>query len=917
MVGIVLVSHSRSLAQALIPLLREMGGNDLRIEIAAGAGDDGEDFGTSAPDICTAIEAADDGDGVVVLLDMGSAVMNAELALDFLDPDLAGRTRLLAAPFVEGAVSASVAASGHASIDQVMQNAQTALQQKQDALPDSFESDATPGATSDAGANMNSDASASTSSESPRTGDYGGIGVWDATAEVEVVNEHGLHARPAAQFVRMALSHTQSQSGATVQISDLTNENGPVDATSQSTVTTLGAVRGHTLRIQATGPGAETIVSDLADLVASGFGETDDPKTPGDSAVSGEATSAPDDSSSPSTGEPEAAYDTATESDAESDTEAEAEAEAESDRETSSAYPPDIQKQGHRGISVQPGTALAPAHVHRPTLPTIPEERTDDPEASWEKLSAVLDAVSEKMEQERSRLQSQGHTDAADILGAQQLLLDDPALRNRAHANISEKHYDAPRAWMDAVDDVIQAYSSAEDTYLSQRADDVRDVAVRVLHVLVDVAPSTIEGPDAAHILITRRIRPSDVPTLDASRVKAVVCAEGNATSHSAILLRGRGIPTLFDAGPDVLGIPDGTPVAVDAGDGSFWIDPSDETREHVKRVHAQEQEAREKAEASAHEPAVTTDGTSVAVSANISQVSEGQIAEDYGADGVGLLRTEFLFAGREEPPQESEQLDALLQISAAMEKKEITVRALDTGGDKPIDYLPLPDETNPFLGLRGIRVLMRHPDLFRRQMRAVLRLAADVRACLMLPMVCTVDEVRQARSLLAEARAELDERGLSPNGALPLGTMIETPASALSASTIAEEVDFFSIGTNDLAQYTMAADREHGGLGTLTDALHPPVLHLIRKTTEAAEAASIPVSVCGEVASDEVAVPILLGLGVTHLSVTPQRIPTVKALVRTLDVADCQTLAAECLRADNADAVRTRSKEMLRTLSE
>ncbi len=900
MVGIVLVSHSRSLAQALTPLLREMSGTNLRIEVAAGAGEDGDAFGTSAPDICTAIETADDGDGVVVLLDMSSAVTNAGLALKSLDPDVAERTRFLAASFVEGAVSASVAASGNASIDQVVENARTALQQKQDALPDDLGADAdseSPGSESGV---SESGVSGPASSNVPATGDSGEASIWDATAEVEVMNEHGLHAHSAAQFVRMALSHTQSQNGATVQVSDLTNDSGPVDATSQSTVTTLGAVRGHTLRIQATGPGAENIVSNLADLVASGFGERDDRDAPNAAADDASAASSPP----PASGEPDAAYDTGAEMGAETG--------AETGAGPSSAYPPAVRKQAYRGISVQPGTAMAPGHVHRPTLPTIPKETTDDPEASWEKLSAVLDAVSEKMEQERSRLQSQGHTDAADILGAQQLLLDDPALRNRAHANISEKHYDAPRAWMDAVDDVIQAYSSAEDTYLSQRADDVRDVAVRVLHVLVDVTPTAIEGPASDHILITRRIRPSDVPALDVSRVRAVVCAEGNATSHSAILLRGRDIPTIFDAGPDVLGISEGTPVAVDAGEGLFWMDPSDETREQVEHVHAEERAAQEQAEASAHEPARTTDGTTVTVSANISQTSEGPIAEDYGADGVGLLRTEFLFAGRDEPPQESEQLDALLQISAAMEKKEITVRALDAGGDKPINYLPLPDEANPFLGLRGIRVLIRHPDLFRRQLRAVLRLAVDVKTRLMLPMVCTVGEVRQAREILADARAELDERGLSPNGALPLGTMIETPASALSASTLAEEVDFFSIGTNDLAQYTMAADREHGGLGTLTDALHPPVLHLIRETAEAAKVASIPVSVCGEVASDEQAVPILLGLGVTHLSVTPRQIPAVKALVRTLDRAACQRLAADCLRADDADAVRALSKTML-----
>ena len=870
-----------------------MSGDDIRIKIAAGAGDNEESFGTSAPDICGAIEDADDGDGVVVLLDMGSAVMNAEMALDFLDGDVAERTRLLSAPFVEGAVSASVAASGHASIDQVVENARTALHEKQEALPDHAQPK-----PADVSTNIASDEE---SPEPDATDAPEMTPVWDATADVEVVNHHGLHARPAAQFVRMALSHTRSQPEATVQISDLTNENGPVDATSQSTVTTLGAVRGHTLRIQATGPGAEAIVSDLADLVSSGFGETNNKsnkeKTGGASALT------PNDSSTATGGSPSS-------DDAESD--ATQDASPEANAADSSTYPHDVQANGHHGISVQPGTALAEVHVHRPTLPSVPEETTEDPSASWDKLSTILDAVSEKMEQERSRLQSQGHTDAADILGAQQLLLNDPALRNRAHANITEKHYDAPRAWMDAVDDVIQAYSSAEDTYLSQRADDVRDVAVRVLHVLVDVTPSAIEGPEADHVLITRRIRPSDVPTLDVTRVRAVVCAEGNATSHSAILLRGRGIPTIFDAGPDVLGLSEGTPIAVDAGEGLFWIDPDAKTRRHVGRVHNRQQTARKQAEASAHDPAVTTDGTPVNVSANISQISEAPTAEEYGADSVGLLRTEFLFSGRDEPPQESDQLDALLQVSTAMEKKQITVRALDTGGDKPISYLPLPDESNPFLGLRGIRVLLRHPDLFRRQIRAVLRLAVDVNVRLMLPMVCTVDEIRQAKAVLTDARAELDERGLATTGRLPLGTMIETPASALSASAFAEEVDFFSIGTNDLAQYTMAADREHGGLGSLTDALHPPVLRLIQETAEAATTASIPVSVCGEVAGDDKAVPILLGLGITHLSVSPQHVPTVKSQVRSLDLGDCQRLAAECLRADDAEAVRALSQDML-----
>ena len=866
-----------------------MSGETVRIEIAAGAGDEGDAFGTSAPDITTAIEHADDGDGVVVLLDMGSAIMNAEMALEFVDPGLAERTRLLSAPFVEGAVSAAVAASGKASIDQVVEQARTALQQKSEALDAPADAKGPPGtdsATSD-------DATSASSAKAPAH--EANINVWDAEADVEVINEHGLHARPAARFVRTAMAHTHDEHGATVQVRDMTNGNGPVDATSQSTVTTLGAVRGHQLRIQATGPGAQDIVDALCDLVASGFGEAAEEGTMKATPRKEDESGAPVETAENTVDHPDAS--------------------AAATHVDSMPYTKAMVGSALRGIVVQGGAVSAPAFVHRPSLPDIPEDETETPDESWADLTAVLDAVSDRMEKDRSRLQSQGHTDAADILGAQQLLLDDPALRNRARANIQEKRYSAPRAWMEAVEEVIEAYASAEDAYLSQRADDVRDVAVRVLHVLMDVPPSTVHGPDAPHVFVTRRIRPSDVPALDEERVQAVVCAEGNATSHSAILLRGRGIATLFDVGPDVLAIDDGTQLALDADEGLLWIDPSEKTRERVGEKQRQQQAAQRKAEKSAHKPAVTDDGTRIAVHANISQISDAQPASQYGAEGVGLLRTEFLFSGVEDPPSETDQLDALLQVCTAMDRKPVTVRALDAGGDKPLRFLPLPDESNPFLGLRGIRVLLRHPDLFLEQLRAVLRLRLDVDVRLMLPMVCTPAEVRETRTLLSKARKQLDDRGLSSGSDLPLGTMIETPASALAAGRIAEEVDFFSIGTNDLAQYTMAADREHGGLGSLTDALHPPVLRLVQQTVEAAHASDISASVCGAVAGDRLAIPILLGLGVRTLSLTPKQIPSVKALIRQLPLDACRDIADEALNLDDADAVREQAKAHLSRL--
>jgi phosphocarrier protein FPr len=854
-VGLVLVSHSRPLADALLPFLRDMSGEAVRIEIAAGTGDPDAEYGTDATAIASAIEVADDGDGVVVLLDVGSAVLSADTALEFIDPDLRERTRLVDAPFVEGAISAGVTASGGGSLDQVVRDARAALDQKRQALP--------------------GDMPASPSETSATATDPG---VWDATTTVEVVNDHGLHARPAARFVRLALEYTGASDGATVQVRDLTNGNGPVDATSQSTVTTLGAVRGHRLQIDATGDNASNIVERLASLVASGFEDEDEPPS-----VSTDGTSPIPSATGAVPGQ-----------------------------RADSPYTDTQMERALRGIAVQPGAAVAPAYVHQPAMPEIPDETTDDPEATWDRLSTVLDHVQGQMDNQRSRLIDTGHTDAADILGAQQLLLADPALRDRVRSSVFEDRHAAPGAWMNGVEAVIEAYASADDAYLSQRADDVRDVAVRVLHVLVDVPQEPIRGPETPHILISRRFRPSDIPELDGENVQAVVCAEGNATSHSAILLRGRGIAAVFDAGPDLLTVNNGDDIAVDALQGLVWMDPEDDVRDAVETVRREHAEAGRRARAAAHDPATTASGTEISVGANVSGPDDAKEASENGADGVGLLRTEFLFRDRTDAPDEDEQVSLLDRICTAVSPGTVTVRTLDVGGDKPLRYLPLPEEANPALGLRGIRALLREPELLRRQLRAVLRVADRHPVRLMVPMVATLEEIQKTRTLLDEARDQIRQSGGNGDAPLPLGTMIETPAAALTAHVLAEELDFFSIGTNDLTQYTMAADREHGDLAALTDALQPAVLRLIRDTAAAAREASIPVSVCGEMAADRLAVPILLGLGIRSLSVLPNRVPSVKALVRSLNDTECADLADEVLGASSAADVRRRVRDIL-----
>jgi phosphocarrier protein FPr len=832
-----------------------MSGEAVRIKIAAGTGDPDAEYGTDATAIASAIEAADDGDGVVVLLDVGSAVLSADTALEFIDPDLRKRTRLVDAPFVEGAISAGVTASGGGSLDQVVRDARAALDQKRQAVPGDTASTST--VTSERGTDP---------------------GVWDATTTVEVINDHGLHARPAARFVRLALEYAGSSEGATIQVRDLTNGNGPVDATSQSTVTTLGAVRGHRLQIDATGENASDIVERLASLVASGF--EDDGEMPGEST----------DGTPPMSSATGAAP----------------------DQRDDSAYSDAQMRQALRGIAVQPGAVVAPAYVHQAAMPDIPNETTDDPEATWDRLSAVLDHVREQMDDQRSRLIDTGHTDAADILGAQQLLLADPALRDRVRSNVFDDRYAAPRAWMNGVEAVIDAYASADDAYLSERADDVRDVAVRVLHVLVDVPQEPIRGPDAPHVLISRRFRPSEIPELDGENVQGVVCAEGNATSHSAILLRGRGIPAVFDAGPDLLTVANGDDIAMDALQGLVWVDPEDDVRHAVETVRREHAEADRRARAAAHDPATTNSGTEISVGANVSGPDDAQEASENGADGIGLLRTEFLFQDRTDPPDEDEQVSLLDRICTAVTPGTVTVRTLDVGGDKPLRYLPMPEEANPALGLRGIRALLRQPDLLRQQLCAVLRVADRHSVRLMVPMVATLEEIHKTRTLLEEARDQIRRLGGNGDVPLPLGTMIETPAAALTARVMAGELDFFSIGTNDLTQYTMAADREHGDLAALTDALQPAVLRLIHATATAAREASIPVSVCGEIAADRLAIPILVGLGIRSLSVLPNRVPAVKETVRSLNDAECADLADEVLEASSAADVRRRVREIL-----
>lgn len=861
MVRLVLVSHSRSLAEHLTAFVRQMAGDEVRIDVAAGTGEDRSEFGTDATAIAETITNGPTGDGVVVLVDVGSAVMSAEMALEFLDDDVRDRVRLSSAPFVEGTLSAAVQASLGNDLDTVCREADTALQQKLQAAERRLPS--SPPATSDPPAPDAPPADTGDGGDSP---DASGTSP-AVTATVVLPNEHGLHARPAAQFVR-----TAAEFDAEVTAENLTRGRGPVSASSISGVSQLGAVRDHEIRLHATGPEAASAIEQLKALIEDGFGEID-----GEDADRA-ASSSDADPGGPPDGSPNGP------------------ANGRREASATSARP------------IVPGLALGPSFVYRPSLPDLPEEPSGSPEEEWNRVASAITAVREALDDERAAHQSAGSGDAAGILDAHILLLEDPTLVRAVRRDVLDDHRPAARAWLDAIDAVAEEYAMMEDAYLADRAADVRDVGRRVAREILGAPPTDVGGPDEPFVLFASTLVPSDVHALP-ERVCGVACAGGNPSSHAAILLRSRGIPAVFDAGPSILEVEDGTRVGIDGDEGRVWIDVSDDLADQLK-VQLQEQHDRDLAlRREAQAPPSTKDGTEVTVSANVNATGDAGAARENGSDGVGLLRTEFLFLDREEPPSEDDQVDHLTTVAQAMEGRPVTVRALDVGGDKPLRFVSLPKESNPFLGLRGIRVLLRHPDLFRTQLRAVLRVAAEHPIRLLLPMVATAEEVRRAREMLDDARAELEREGRAVPESLSLGVMIETPASAVAARSLAEVADFFSIGTNDLTQYTMAADREHGDLAELADALHPPVLHLIRQVAGAAEPAGCPVSICGEIAADIFAVPILVGLGIRHLSIAPPSVPRIKAAVRGLSLDDTQSLAAEALEADDAAAVRAISR--------
>jgi len=872
MIGIVVVSHSRTLGYAAAGLAMEMVPEDLRPKLVVAAGLDEATYGTDAAAIADAIVSADSGDGVLIVVDLGSAILSAEMALEFVDPDVAGRTRISSGALVEGLIAAVVTASTDAALDEVYAESVNGLIAKQEQLSESsLKVDqglprlARP---EDDTNNVCQDSSHSTLSscqgQDPRVvpistdnDDARAEGVAEAqrTFRWVVRNVHGLHARPAAKLVSGLRGID-----ANVMVENSTSGKGPVPAKSLTSIQALGLRKGDVLLAHISGPEADQAYARLAEMAETDFG---------DNVGQGDLNAG--------RGQNELArY-----------AEAKEEVEARS-AEHGSTVPANVGQENRprvpacqsRDIVVSQSDSLPVAEGAQKSAPAADPGRTGrqiaigrahhmemepDTEAyssgSREVEEGRIDEAATKV---REALKELAKGANSDIYEVQELLLDDvvPQLKQGVDEGLS-----AVQTVRDTFTLLANELSELDDPYLRARAEDQRGLQRMMLRALMglDAAPTAAHG-----ILIVEELDPATAGALDPGTCAGIVTMSGGATGHGAILAQARGF-ALLTGHSEAAQIPEGTMMAIDPVEDKLWIDPDEQTRAELTRTQAQRLAEATDAASRAHEPARTLSDRRILVEANIASLQDAHDAYEAGAEGSGLVRTEVLFGTWDHAPTAEEQADIFIQIGRIL-ANPITIRTWDPGGDKPLPFLQQDSETNPMLGERGIRAMKRLPYLLDEQLTAVLLAAKEVDVRVMFPMITLPEEMVWARSRLAPILA-------TTGGHIDVGMMVETPAAALRAIDFLDVADFISVGTNDLTQYTMAVDRGNPRVADVAKDPNTAVWDLIAMAGRAF--AGRPVAVCGDLASHPDLVARLIGSGVTELSVRAPLVGEVKQAVR------------------------------------
>ena len=844
MVGLVLVSHNKKLASGIQEMVWEMAGRDFPVAVAAGAGEDRQQLGTDAVHISEVLQPFCEIDGAVVLMDFGSAVLSAGMALELLDPACRGRIRLCPAPLVEGAIAAAVQARTGGSLDAVCREALRGLAPKQEQLEPET-------------ANLAPSQPAVASGSGPA-----------CELVLTIENEHGLHARPAARLVQTAIFFSSE-----IEISNETAGRGPASARSLTSIALLQVRKGDRIRVQARGVDAAPALEAISRLAAARFGEAAIEGSP--PAVSW----GPELASALSISQPtfEAA-----------------------------SRPTVIQ-----GIPVSEGIGVGRLLPLEDTLLPVPK---DDPGGEPETELGRLTSAIRSARQRLSRQPGAGAIgEASRIFAAQSLMLDDPVVIERVKSLLEQGHLTAARAWSEVTDELVSSYRSLEDPYLRERASDAADIVRLVLQELRGQQPPDSIRPEPAAILFARELLPGEAAACNPKAVLGVIASEGSPTTHSAILLRTLGIPMVTGIRGLAQGGASNVMVALDGGTGEVWVEPNEHILEKLEARRREWLARRRAAETLANRPCVTLDGERIEVLANIGNAADALAAASQGAEGVGVLRSELVFLSKTAPPTEAEQENALRAILAPIPLGHpVIIRTLDAGGDKPLPFLPQPEEHNPYLGVRGIRLLLQYPEFLLAHLKAILSAGAGRNLGVMFPMVSEVQEVDRAREMLARSHADLEHEGRLHAWPARLGVMVEVPSTALLAESLAESVDFLSIGTNDLTQYALAAERGNTFLSEFQDALHPAVLRLVNGVVEAAKRRGRHVSVCGDAASDPVAAIVFVGLGLRSLSVRPKQVPEIKACLRQWRASELAPLATQALQARSAAEARRLAEQFL-----
>jgi len=572
----------------------------------------------------------------------------------------------------------------------------------------------------------------------------------------------------------------------------------------------------------------------------------------------------------------------------------------------------------YRGIPVSGGVCHGPAFVLLENRQKLPERKIAEADipAELERLERALVTTRQQILEVQRQVERAMGAEDASIFDAHLLVLEDQVLLDEVSRRLSAERMNVEVPFQQVAERYAASLGAIDDEYLRERAADLRDVTARVLSNLLGREHNQTSQIDRPSIILSRDLSPSTTAQLDKKTVLGFATEIGGKTSHTAIMARALQIPAVVGLSNLLTQVRSGDQILLDGYNGLLVINPSDQTLYEYGQIVANKVRMRDQLKEVVSQPAVTPDGRRITLSANIGQLSDVEAVKQAGAEGVGLFRTEYLFIHRSTLPTEEEQYEAYRAVAAAVKPDPVVIRTLDVGGDKFAAHLNIPQEVNPFLGWRAIRFCLEEKEIFRTQLRAILRASVEENIKIMYPMISGVDELEKANELLAECRTELQKARIPFDRNLEVGVMIEIPAAVLIADSLSRRAKFFSIGTNDLIQYSLAVDRLNEKIAHLYEPSHPAILSLIRMTVEAGRRAGIWTGVCGEMANDLAMVPLLLGLGVDELSVSASYVPQVKTLIRRLPMPEAEELAQWALTRESGREILARAEELVRRIA-